>query len=247
MFTEQLEQDKTIFDERGYSKTYNLANQNFVKQLSAKLEKEQMRWKNLLPERLLRRRLLNRHLNLPEMKALIEDENLTCILKKLCAPKLILWRTNVFKKEPGSSDIGWHHDKHFQDGDEKVIDLNEISNHFSVFVALNDITVSNGALQVLPKSHKLLQGFERDLRVMSEKSISEHFAHELPSQLQASVKTLCFKQGQFFVFHSAMYHKSTAYVSGNPRMSLTMRLMRADISFPVNRYTKLKSHQLVYI
>ena len=247
MFTEQLDQDKKIFDERGYSKTYNLANQDVVQQLSAKLEREQVRWKKLLPEKLLRRFLLNRHLNLPEMQAIIRDENLTFILKKLCAPKLILWRTNVFKKEPGSSDVSWHHDKHFQDGDEKLINLNEISNHFSVFVALDDVTVSNGALQVLPKSHKPIKGFERNLKVMSEKSGSEHFLRELPSQLQASAKTLCFKQGQFFVFHSAMYHKSKAYISGNSRMSLTMRLMRADVGFPVNRYTKLKSHQLVQI
>ena len=247
MFTEQLEQDKKILDARGYSEMYNLANQDLVEQLSAKLEKEQIRWRKLLPEKLLKRLLLNRHLNLPEMQAIIRDENLKLILQKLCASRLILWRTNVFKKEPGSSDIGWHHDKHFQDGDAKLIDLDEISNHFSVFVALNDITVSNGPLQVLPKSHQALKGFERDLRVMSEKSISEHFLRELPSQLQASVKTICCKKGQFFVFHSAMYHKSKAYISGNPRMSLTMRLMKEDISFPINRYTKLKSRQLMYI
>lgn len=247
MFTEQIEQDKRIFDERGYSQTYNLANQDLAQQLSAKLEQEQNRWKKLLPEKLLRRRLLNRHLNLPEMQALIEDENLTFILKKLCAPELMLWRTNVFKKEPGSSDIAWHHDKHFQDGEEKAIDLDEISNHFSVFVALNDVTASNGALQILPKSHKPIEGFERDLRLMNEKPIAEHFTQELPSQLQALAKTLCFKQGQFFVFHSAIYHKSNSYISGNPRMSLTMRLMKADISFPVNRHTKLKPHQLMYI
>jgi ectoine hydroxylase-related dioxygenase (phytanoyl-CoA dioxygenase family) len=247
MFTEQLDQDREVFDQRGYSKTYNLANRELAEQLSEKLKKEQMRWKNILPERLLRRRLLNCHLNLPEMQALVGDENLTFVLKKLCAPKLLLWRTMVFKKEPGSSDIGWHHDKHFQDGNEKALDIYEISNHFSVFIALNDVNPSNGALQILPKSHKPIAGFERDLRVMSEKSISEHFSRELPSQLQASTKTLCFEQGQFFVFHSAMLHKSNAYVSGNPRMALTMRLMRADINFPVNRYTKLKSHQLVYI
>ncbi len=247
MFIQQLEQDKTIFDERGYSKTYNLANRDLAEQLSAKLEREQNRWKNLLPERLLRRRLLNRHLNLPEMQALIADEHLTFVLKKLCSPKLLIWRTMVFKKEPGSLEIGWHHDKHFQDGNEKAINLYEISNHFSVFIALNDVTPSNGALQILPKSHKPIAGFERDIRVMSEKSMSEHFSQELPSQLQASAKTLCFQQGQFFVFHSAMLHKSNAYVSGNQRMSLTMRLMRADINFPVNRYTKLKSHQLVLV
>lgn len=248
MLTKQLDREKKAFDERGYSEIYDLANQNVVKKLSTKLKKEYTIWSKLLPERVLRRIFfLNRHLSLSEMQTVIRDKNLTSTLKKLCAPQLVIWRTNAIRKGLGSPDIDWHHDKHFQDGDEQLINLDDISSHFSVIIALDDITINNGALQVLPKSHKPLEGFERDLRVMKDRPISEHYSPELPNQYQSSVETIYLKRGQFFVFHSAMYHKSNAYISGNTRIALTMRLMRADLSYPENRWTKLKSHQLVHI
>lgn len=190
---------------------------------------------------------INRHLDLSQVKKITEDQNLILCLKTLCRQDLALWRTKIFFKEVGSKRINWHHDKHFQDDQQELIDLNDISSHFSVLVALNDMTEENGAFQVLPRSHKSLDGFDRDLRIKTLRSSKSHFLEELPQDFQNQVETITLKEGQFIIFHSSLYHRSLAYSSGNPRMSIAMRFMASNISLPENDYIGLKKSQYVYI
>jgi len=248
-----MKQLKISFDEQGYTAPLSLKNLEGVKQLRLKFEREEPLWKKagIKAKLYIKGRELNcglnRHLDIPLFQNIIHDSNLVSTLKTLCSQKLILWRTVVFRKKSGSQKINWHHDKHFQNGTEKYIDLNEMSSHFTVIIALNDMTLTNGAFQVLPKSHKPIQRFQRDLRIFTEKNLEDHILQKIPEHLEKTVQTLTLKQGQFIVFHSALLHRSLEYISGNPRTSVALRFFTPDVEFPINKFTTLQSHQLIHL
>ncbi len=75
----------------------------------------------------------------------VSDERLLDILEAVISPNIsFLSDKVVFKNE--STDFGspWHQDWPYWKGSQKI----------SVWVALNDATVENGCLKLLPRSHK---------------------------------------------------------------------------------------------
>lgn len=254
---------KYYFDKIGYSNPYSLSHSECINSLLAKLEQEKQtvtrprsigrKLKLLLKRRKnwaqdiqfnLKDGKRNRHLDFLEVQKIIHDPNLKSILRELCGPDLILWRTELFIKGQGVGEIGWHHDKHFQDGNEPLIDLEDVSSHFTVLVALNDMTLFNGALEVLPLSHKPLAGLKRNLNAFSEKQLSTHFTR-MPWKFQNKTIPITFEQGYFFVFHSGLLHRSKEHISGEHRISLAMRLMRKGIQFPTEKYSNISSENFI--
>ena len=251
--TNKFSELKLLLDDQGYTNPLCLNNLDNVERLREKFRREEP----ILRKALIKAKLglkgrqlnagLNRHLDIPLFQDIIYDESFISTLKHICSQHLILWRTIIFRKQVGSQMVGWHHDKHFQNGTSKYIDLNEISSHFTAIIALSDMTLTNGAFQVLPKSHKPLKGLERDLRIFTEKNLEDHILPKLPQHLEDMVETLTLKQGQFIIFHSALLHRSLEYISGNPRTSITLRFITPDVEFLSNRFTTLKSHQLLHV
>lgn len=261
----ELETAKKLFDNQGYIGPYTLREVDLVDQLSVKLWKEEKQIRFARRIERLEKRLFgfaiknpkvrrrknfstNRHLDMPEIQHILKDESLELALKKLCAPNLLLWRTFITRKGVGSRELGWHHDKHFENGNQPLIDLENICNHFSVLIALNDMTEMNGVFQVIQGSHKPIAGFERDLRVKANKSFEEHLSYRIPEQLKNRVRKITLKKGQFILFHSALLHGSEAYKSGEPRISLALRFMTNTVEFPkFDDFVELKRNQLVTI
>lgn len=172
----------------------------------------------------------NRHIENSAIQQLYADAAIQSILRAMGWRNYVLWRTHFFAKgisEKTNREIGWHHDKHFQQGEEQL-DFDEIGTHFSVLVALRDMTLANGALEVIPRSHKNIVGFVRDARPYSQRELADHFM-ALPPELEDRRVQIPIKQGEFLIFHSALIHRSLPYSSGEPRVSLAGRLAPSDI------------------
>jgi ectoine hydroxylase-related dioxygenase (phytanoyl-CoA dioxygenase family) len=247
-----LEEARNYLHKEGFSMPFYLQNPGVLQGLSKRTlarKKKDYKWLPFTRKKpeLSGRDRLNRHLDLPPFQSLVRDNNLIYCLKNLCRPDLLLWRSNIFIKEPGAPIIHWHHDKHFEDRQKENIDLNDTESHFSVLVALDDMTETNGAFQVLPQSHRPLEGLERDLRIKTKKSSGEHFIEQLPPEFADSAITIPLEKGQFVIFHSGLLHRSLRYESGEPRMSIALRFVASDVKMPGNDYIGIPREQFVKI
>ena len=107
---------------------------------------------------------------------------------------LDVWRTNFFVKSDGAGQNKWHHDRHFENGNEPI-DLFDTGNHFSILVALTDVGMDSGRIEYVKGSHSPIEGWDRD--------IPRHI-RDVPEVVQDRVTPLPLKQGQFVLFHSTL-------------------------------------------
>jgi ectoine hydroxylase-related dioxygenase (phytanoyl-CoA dioxygenase family) len=142
----------------------------------------------------------------------------------LCGDGLRLWRSKYFSKARGSKEVRWHHDKHFQSGDDALVRFDEIGSHFSVLIALSEMGPDSGVLEVIPGSHRPVPGLERDPRPFLQRSMSEHFHTDLPTALIDARVQIPIPRASFLVFHSALLHRSLAHMGGPERRAIAIRL-----------------------
>lgn len=173
----------------------------------------------------------NQHVARPEVAALMQDPGLIATVQALCGPDLLLWRSAFFAKSDGAAEIGWHHDKHFQVGEEPV-DFDEIEDHFSVLIALSAINQHTGQIEVLPGTHLSDDSYARDTRPYHQRPGEDHFPTNIPERLIASRVGLDIPSAHFIVFHSAIWHRSLSHAGGPPRLGLAIRFVRRGVTIP---------------
>mgnify|MGYP001366759346 CR=1 FL=1 len=166
--------------------------------------------------------LIDRHMDISVIKNLFFDQNVQTVLADNLGKDLFVWRTNFFVKKEGTGDNKWHHDRHFENGDDPI-DIFNTNNHFTFLVALTDIDTNAGRIEYLKGTHRPIPGFSRD--------IPRHF-QETPAIVQNRVAPLLFKRGQFVVFYSSLIHRSLAFGEGDGRISMAARLARVGTIFP---------------
>ena len=166
--------------------------------------------------------LIDRHMDVKVIQSLFFDANLQSAVKELFGSDLFIWRTNFFVKSDGTGQNKWHHDRHFENG-LSPIDLYDTSNHFTVTIALTDISMDQGRLEYVKGSHQPIDGFDRD--------IPRHFL-EVPEVIEDRVTPLPMKKGEFVLFHGALLHRSLEFGHGERRMSMAGRLARNGTAIP---------------
>jgi ectoine hydroxylase-related dioxygenase (phytanoyl-CoA dioxygenase family) len=217
---------KSEFDKFGFAGPFPLHNKNLA-----------MRLREEFPQ--ISDKPYGRHRDVLAVKNIIMDKNLQGKMFELCSKQLLLWRTNFFVKTPGSEEIGWHHDKHFQSAEAYEIDFHEISSHFSICLALHDMDSLNGGLEVIPGSHIELPGYSRDKRPFYSRSIDDHFTDTIPEIYLRRRRPVNIKAGEFMIFHSALMHRSLPFESGHPRVSFVSRFIDKGVTIPESLKTKL--------
>lgn len=175
----------------------------------------------------------NPHVTSEAVRTLVFDPGIRQALSTLCGDDFMLWRSAMFVKAPGGKEIGWHHDKHFSDGDAPV-ELNLDDRHYSVFIAITDVGAEDGCLEMLPGSHRETLGIERDVRPFHKRPASDHILPALPADNADDIIASPVPAGHFIIFHSALLHRSRENLSDTTRLGLAFRLAPAQRDIPLD-------------
>ena len=113
-----------------------------------------------------------------------------------------------FKQPLGKERSDWspHQDNGYKN-------KGDIRDGFAVFLCLEDMHKSNGALQVFPESHKL--GRLKHIKISENSKYGDHqySVHKIPNNLKPYIIEA--KQGDIIIFHSNLIHQSTSSLSNS--------------------------------
>lgn len=228
-----LDVERAAFDVLGFSPAFPLADPDRASRVVETYDFTQ-------------RHRRNPHVDNPRVVELLQDPMLETVIEDLCGPGYMLWRSAFFAKSVGAGEIGWHHDKHFQDGDADV-QYDGLRSHISVFFGLTEVTQRNGMLELIPGTHRPVDDLERDVRPYHLRPPQEHLLNNLPDRFLRFRRALPVPAGSFFVFHSSILHRSAAHAGGTERLGLAIRLVKSDNVIPdalVDAATDVKAFPL---
>lgn len=149
------------------------------------------------------------------------DDSILDLVEDLIGPDLILWGCAIISKVPGEGKaVPWHQDGHYWP-------IRPISN-CSVWVALDDSTVANGAMQYIPGSHD-------GTAYSHHNDDGEHLALNQVldgGQVEESTaKSVELQAGQVSLHHVHLVHGSPPNTSPQRRGAVIYRYMPATSHF----------------
>lgn len=177
-------------------------------------------------------------------------------LKSLLGNNLIIWRSSIFHKAPGDGALAWHQSSLFA-GEEygifkpALLPPNNYETYGELFnvscwIALDDVTIKNGAMQIAQGTHKkqypikkvpfkdsvfakvAYDNFTRNGDLERLKLLESRYACETifdPEIENVEVKTIEMKAGQGYIFTDRVMHNSLP--------NITMDQRRLAINFRV--------------
>ncbi len=178
-------------------------------------------------------RLINAHLDSappyglkgsPEFAKLSRDKRILDLVEQVLGPDLILWLTHVFCKSAGTGrEVPWH-----QDGQYWPIRPHATC---TVWVALDKVDRTNGAMRVIPGSHKTGQV---DHREDDSPDLTLNLV-AAPEQFDERMsRILALEPGQVSMHHIDLLHGSAANTSSRRRAGLALRYMPTTACFHRN-------------
>jgi ectoine hydroxylase-related dioxygenase (phytanoyl-CoA dioxygenase family) len=194
-------------------------NRSELEKLQAGLDAVLFKNPTIMPDR-----LMNTHLNKakpyrveghPVFHWLAHDPRVLSIAESVMGPNLILLFTHLFCK-PASSNrsVPWHQDGPFW----PVTPMKSCT----IWVALDDVDEGNGAMKIIPGSHKK-NALEHNLIEDKNSTLNRELPIENVDEQNAELIEL--KAGQVSVHDIGIIHGSAANASGRRRAGLALRYM----------------------
>jgi non-heme Fe2+,alpha-ketoglutarate-dependent halogenase len=137
---------------------------------------------------------------------------------------LLLWIGQVIYKNPGDGLTCWHIDE-----------INYAVGGVHVSVAITDMNINNGCLQVIPGTHK----YQDDLKEYANKGECDldssesmvQLANRLhPENAPHQIVPVEMKAGEYFLDMAGLWHAALANQTDKIRLGLVARYMRPDVS-----------------
>jgi ectoine hydroxylase-related dioxygenase (phytanoyl-CoA dioxygenase family) len=160
-------------------------------------------------------RLAMRHLDVPAVYHLCCSEALLAPVSQILGPDLVVWRTRFIVKEPGGSEIPWHHDgAYFETILAPLVNV-------TAWIAIDDVDRENACVRLIPGSHR-----RRAPHQAAAPGVDPLFAQQAdPADVdETSAVAMEMRAGQFFVFDEALLHSSPANHSLRRRAALSLRI-----------------------
>ncbi len=151
-------------------------------------------------------------------------------VESLLGPDFFMWGSNFFIKEPRSkSTVGWHQDAYYW----PLFPQDSVT----AWIAFLDSDEKNGAMKVIPGSHKV--GILKHQRSSATDSVLTLECEGGQFREDAAV-SLVLKAGQVSFHNDKMVHGSPANLSNRRRIGLTVRYSRTEVKcdLSVNPYFK---------
>ncbi len=140
----------------------------------------------------------------PEYQKITTHPNLIENLKAIMGPDILLYESAlVYKPKGKKNEVPWHQD---------FMNRTDEPEKFIIWVALDDVTISNGALKFIPGSHK--NGFLPWHRVKGE---THHTRLNLDGIDLDNFEYGEMKKGDILIFHHLLLHSSDRISSEKPR------------------------------
>jgi ectoine hydroxylase-related dioxygenase (phytanoyl-CoA dioxygenase family) len=160
-------------------------------------------------------RFQSRHLDQRVVYDLCTHPAIVERMASLFGPDLILWRSNLFVKEPGGKEIPWHQDINYWPIEPPL--------NVTAWMALDDVTTENACVQLIPGSHR---SQIPHVAVPHEADVDADFAEMAdPAHVDASsLINMQLLPGEFFLFTERLLHHSDPNRSGRRRAGLAIRV-----------------------
>ncbi len=199
--------DVDFFVENGYLGPYAAMSPAEMAPIRAEIETKVLNSDGPNP----RRPMQSRHMDNPAVYDLASHPAIIERIAGLLGPDLVVWTTNFWLKDPGSPEIPWHQDINFWPIEPPV--------NISAWIAIDDVTVENSCLQIIPGSHRQ---FLQHTDAPEEMAIKEMVAPDAYDASRAVDMEL--KPGEFFLFSERLLHASSKNTSKKRRLGLAIRV-----------------------
>ena len=157
-------------------------------------------------------RIHNRHLDQKLIWDLSTDPEIIGRMQCLYGEDLLMWRTNFFIKEPGAKEIPWHQDHNYWPLEPPIIS--------SAWIAIDESTVENSCLQVIPGSHRQTLPHIKATEDMVFGQMGDPDYLDLDQAVNLEMQP-----GEFILFNERTVHHSELNRSQKRRIGLAVRVV----------------------
>ncbi len=205
----------------------------------------------------------DRYIDVPEFWEVIDTPQIVERLAQLLGPDLLVWRSQIFNKQPGDGEITWHQASTYM-VEQRIkaaiepADLNKLF-QLTTWIAIDDAFPGNGCMHFLKGTHrrmwtvyrakgggprlmgnppeiaKLIAGEGRFMKAQSA-------TLEVPIT-EDMVVPMPLKSGQCVIFAERTIHGSPPNTSDKRRFGFTFRTIRTDVQV----YREEDTHEVTYL
>lgn len=141
------------------------------------------------------------------------------LVEGILGPNFFLWASNFFVKEPRTKEtVGWHQDAYYWPMSPH--------NSVTVWLAFGDVDEENGAMRIVPGSHK--SGIIQHSRSTATDSVLT-LELEHGTFREDTAVSMRLKAGEVSLHDDAAVHGSPANPSDRKRVGLTMRFSGTNV------------------
>lgn len=149
------------------------------------------------------------------------DPRILDLVEGILGPDIFFWGSNFFAKPPRSTaTVGWHQDAYYWDL--------KPHNTVTVWIAFTDVDEANGAMQVIPASHR--SGIIQHTNSADPNSVL-HLQLEHGRFNVADAVSLKLHAGEISIHDDNLIHGSPANLSNRWRIGLTIRYSGTNVKF----------------
>jgi ectoine hydroxylase-related dioxygenase (phytanoyl-CoA dioxygenase family) len=157
----------------------------------------------------------------PRFDALVRDSRLLDAIESLIGPDIRLVHFQGLYKPPRTGGVvAWHQDDYYFG----VAKKNAVA---SCWLALDDATVENGCMWVVPRAHRKLYEHRKNWDPSEKKGF--FFSIEDPSFDEAGAVPIELKRGQCLFHHGLMPHRSLHNKSDRMRRAFAIHFFDATV------------------
>ena len=147
------------------------------------------------------------------------NPNILDLVEGILGPNFFMWASNFFIKEPFSTaTVGWHQDAYYWPMTPQ--------HSVTVWLAFDDVDEENGAMQIIPKSHR--GGLIQHKRSSQTDSVLT-LELERGSFREDTAVQFKLKAGEISLHDDRAIHGSPANPSARRRAGLTIRYSGTDV------------------
>lgn len=182
----------------------------------------------LLIQGLKREFHMERHLDSPVIFELCQNPYLLEKVREYLGESLFLWRSELWVNYPAQQLIPlWHQDRYPQL-------LTKTGKTIHVYIALTEVNAGNG-FQYLPKKYNSL------CSVKMNDPFSGNPFFEVKTDVEQLALPVCLKPGEFIFFTDDLIHRSICNMSGQVRLSLTLRFAESSVEMSKSYSSHIQS------